>query len=77
MLGSRNQHTFPHQAGRVAHTGDIADMRLDLKAIEIGAAEDDSGVGWCWNQTDAGGNGSVQTDPFDLNRMVDCELMEH
>ena len=39
MLGGGDEHTFFHQTGGVADPGHILAYRLQLKAVEISAAE--------------------------------------
>ena len=44
MLGGGDQDALLHQACGVADAGDVAAYRLDLKAVEVNAAEDNAGV---------------------------------
>src|SRR5580704_2811442 len=46
VLGGGDQHALFHQAGGITDAGDVAADGFDVEAVEIGAAEDDSGAGW-------------------------------
>src|SRR5579871_1695451 len=45
MLGGGDQHALPHQAGGVAHAGNVAPAGGNGKIVQIGADENDSGGG--------------------------------
>src|ERR1700733_4427164 len=77
MFGRRDQHALLHQAGGVADAGDVADMRLDFKIVEIHATENDSRIGRSRYQSQAALNGSVQTNAFNLDRALNCKLAGH
>ena len=72
MLGGGDQHAFFHQAGGVAHLGDIAPGGLHLEVIEIGAAEDDARTRRGGHDAHAHRDAAVKSDAGALHGRPDC-----
>ena len=77
MLGGGDEHAFLHEAGGVTDAGDVADVGLDGEIVEVGAAENDSGVGRGRSEAEVTRNGGVQTNARGLYRALDCGLEGH
>jgi len=75
VLGSGDEHALLHQAGGIADAGHVAADCLDLKAIEIDAAEHDAGSGRCRQNAQANGRAAVQANPLALHNRADCLLL--
>ena len=77
MLRGGDEHAFLHEAGGVTDASDVADVGLDGEIVEVGAAEDDSGVGRGRSEAEVTRNGGVQTNARGLYRALDCGLEGH
>jgi hypothetical protein len=50
VLGGREQYALFHQAGGVADSGYVADVRFDLEVVKIYAPKNNPGIGWSRNE---------------------------
>jgi hypothetical protein len=65
MFSGGDQYAFLHQAGGVAHPGHIPGLSLDGESFEIGAPEQDAGVGRGGAKTQVNLDARVKSDPRD------------
>ena len=79
MLCGGDQDSLAHQAGSVGDLGDISADGLNLKVVEVGAAEDDTSAGGCREESQLDGGAAMKTDSGKCDAAVDClfELSLH
>jgi hypothetical protein len=75
VLGGRDEDAFFHQAGGVADFGDVAADGLDLKAIEVDAAEDDARTRGGGEDAQMDGCSAVQADSTAVGGLANCTFV--
>jgi hypothetical protein len=52
-------------------------MGRDFEIVEVHAPEDNSSIRRGWQEPHVATHGGVETDAFDLYRMMNCMLISH
>ncbi len=71
VFGGGNEHALAHEAGGVAHTGDVTPACGDGEAIEVGTEKDDSRHGRSGKNADFDVDTVVKADAFCFNWTLD------
>ena len=62
MLGRRNQHALPHQAGGVADFGYLLIAGRNREVLQVGSKEDNAGRGRSRYDSNSHGDARMQAD---------------
>ena len=76
VFGGGDQNTFFHQAGGVADAGDVAAGGFNLKAVQISAAEDDTGARRRRQNAHVDFRAAVQSYSTACDGRADCLLLD-
>lgn len=70
MLGRRDQNALPHQAGGVAHLGDIAAVGWNFEVVQVRAPEHDPGTSRCGNKPHRDRCAGMEANTAELQRGI-------
>ena len=74
MFGGGDQHALAHEACRVADLRDISASSGNLKVVEVSAPKDDSGAGWCREESHRNWCARMEPDPGEFQGRCYCLL---